>query len=750
MSAPSQHHSVIINPPPPEYIDITKNGCQTNQLEYLHRVVMKAIWNHDLSWPFQQPVDAAALNLPDYYSIINKPMDLSTIQKRLEHSYYKNAAECIEDFKTIFTNCYVYNKPEDDIVLMAREVEKVFIEKLAQMPPEEKLVVFNKQKKKRKKPEETQQSNPGTSNEQSTKQNQAENSKQSPVKTQVPEQVKLVPFSAAHLTTSMPAAVTKVKKGVKRKADTTTPTTSIFIASGESSATYHEVKPVKVCRGENEPHSPLKRDLMDSQSPETLKNVQLSKQLSYCNEIIEEMLSKKHAAYAWPFLKPISVAPCLLGEHQEMTQYPTDLGTIKKKIDNVEYTNIQELAADVRLMFKSYYQCLSSDHEIVAMARKLQDVFEMHFAKISHEHAASIPLPQTTSETAEAYSCESSSDESLSNDSDSEEERIVYLAKLQEQLQAVSRQLHAFTRACMSRLQKKKRNAKKEKNKKEKAKIKSLIEKKKNLNQKKKSKKNLCLNTQSKKTLQQVLLAHKSEDEDDAEPMSYDEIRQLSLDIHKLPEDKLEEVVRIIQSGEPSLGSSDSSELEIAFETLKVSTLKNLQKYVATCLRKRPRKQQAKKAIKTKEKLPSEKKRELQERPLDVTGQLNLNKNFQCNVTSVNLQLIYFKISRLSDSDSGSSTSSGSCSSDSSDSESGTETSKQTGARHDCPVPMKRPKRTPCNAVLPVQPSSLTSSLQNCGSFELHQSSPSVMQSLQPSQNRSLTSSKQINQSPSG
>lgn len=64
MSVPSQHRSIIINPPPPEYINNNSSGCQTNQLQYLQRVVMKAMWRHNFSWPFHQPVDAAALNLP--------------------------------------------------------------------------------------------------------------------------------------------------------------------------------------------------------------------------------------------------------------------------------------------------------------------------------------------------------------------------------------------------------------------------------------------------------------------------------------------------------------------------------------------------------------------------------------------------------------------------------------------------------------------------------------------------------------
>ena len=81
-----------------------------------------------------------------------------------------------------------------------------------------------------------------------------------------------------------------------------------------------------------------------------------------------------------------------------------------------------------------------------------------------------------------------------------------------------------------------------------------------------------------------------SEEEDNARPMSYDEKRQLSLDINKLPGDKLGRVVHIIQSREPSLRDSNPDEIEIDFETLKPSTLRELESYVASCLRKKPRK----------------------------------------------------------------------------------------------------------------------------------------------------------------
>uniref|UniRef100_A0A669QWW5 Bromodomain testis-specific protein n=1 Tax=Phasianus colchicus TaxID=9054 RepID=A0A669QWW5_PHACC len=646
------HHSLITNPPPPEYINSKNSGCQTNQLQYLQRVVMKAMWRHNFSWPFHQPVDAAALNLPDYYSIIKKPMDLSTIKKRLEHNYYTKAAECIDDFKTMFLNCYIYNKPGDDIVFMAQELEKVFMQKIAQMPPEE-ILIPDKGKRKEKLSEGND------------------------------FKATLPPLSAAQLTALMPAAIpiTKTKKGVKRKADTTTPTTSILTTSSESSATCNERKTVKTCKGENEcmiPKKILKKGLPDSQqSPGVLKKIQLSKQLKYCNEILKEMFSKKHSAYAWPFLKSADVVSFSLGEKKGITKYPADLGTIKKKMDNFEYRDIQEFATDVRLMFMNCYKHNSPDHEVVAMAKKLQDVFETHFAKIPDEPATSVLLPQHTREITKAYSSDSSSDASSEEKSseDFEKERTVYLAKLQEQLKAVHQQLRALTRASLPRLKKKKEKAKREKGKnKEKAKA-SLIQKKKDLKLKK-SKKKQSSNIQSKKTIQQVLLAHKSEDDDGAKPMTYDEKRQLSLNINKLPGDKLGKVVHIIQSREPSLRNSSPDEIEIDFETLKASTLRELEKYVATCLRKRPRKQHAKKTMKSKEQLLSERKQELEKRLVDVNGQLNPKKEDFKSESSAESSIRPSQLSESSSnssssSDSGSSTSSASSSSDSSDSESG-------------------------------------------------------------------------------
>lgn len=84
---------------------------------------------------------------------------------------------------------------------------------------------------------------------------------------------------------------------------------------------------------------------------------------------------------------------------------------------------------------------------------------------------------------------------------------------------------------------------------------------------------------------------------DRCKPMSYEEKRQLSLDINKLPGDKLGRVVHIIQSREPSLKNTNPDEIEIDFETLKPSTLRELEKYVWTSLRKKKKSQPGKREM---------------------------------------------------------------------------------------------------------------------------------------------------------
>ncbi|KAL8920094.1 MAG: hypothetical protein Q9208_006447 [Pyrenodesmia sp. 3 TL-2023] len=85
--------------------------------------IVKPKYKH-LTDPFAVPVDPIALNIPDYFKYIKKPMDLSTMKAKLESGQYENASEFDKDMRLIFFNCRTYNKPDHPICNLAGELEK--------------------------------------------------------------------------------------------------------------------------------------------------------------------------------------------------------------------------------------------------------------------------------------------------------------------------------------------------------------------------------------------------------------------------------------------------------------------------------------------------------------------------------------------------------------------------------------------------------------------------------------------------
>ncbi|XP_041914065.1 bromodomain testis-specific protein isoform X2 [Alosa sapidissima] len=721
------------NPPPPEYKNPKKPGRLTNQLQYLDKVVVRALWRHHFSWPFRFPVDAVRLQLPDYYTIIKKPMDLNTIKKRLENNYYWKAMECIEDFNSMFTNCYLYNRPGDDIVLMAQALEKHFLEKVADMPQEEtemSAVTTKAPGKGRKSLSGLVKQRP-----------------QSPVSEVVFQQtVTVIPPEALHTMPSTPLSAqlsAKIKKGVKRKADTTTPVGST-LPSCEPSPCVDEAKALKVIsrRGSGRPIKPPRKDLPDSpqQHHHGAKRAKLSERLKHCNTILKEMFAKKHYAYAWPFYKPVDVEGLCLHDYYDIVQQPMDMGTIKRKMDTREYTDALQFAADVRLMFSNCYKYNPPTHEVVAMAQRLQEVFESRFAKIPPEPVKSDlpvrPLSQKEKRPVKSPSSSESSDSSSDSDSSSEseedeEEREKRLANLQEQLKAVHEQLQLLTQVPLLK-PKKKEKSKDKKRKKEKEATKRKWDDTKGHKTKTKGQK------KGSKASRQKDAIELSEDEAPALPMSYEEKRRLSLDINKLPGDKLGKVVTIIKAREPALRDTNPEEIEIDFEMLKPSTLRMLEAFVQTCLRKRRKSSSQKQAAKPKgEKHDTKKEADKQNGGEELTKRTKAKNEAPSAVSEMG------QSSRLSDSSSSSSSSdsssSDSSSSDSSDSESEKKAKRKhhKTSAHKKKVKTKESKRAGLLKEGPVGEDPSQASLQTSGSSDLPPSAREV--SASTAESKSLT-----------
>ncbi|KAK1328961.1 hypothetical protein QTO34_011131 [Cnephaeus nilssonii] len=91
------------------------------------------LYCHELSIEFQEPVPAS---IPNYYKIIKKPMDLSTVKKKLQkkHSqHYQVPDDFVADVRLIFKNCERFNEADSEVAQAGKAVALYFEDKLTEI-----------------------------------------------------------------------------------------------------------------------------------------------------------------------------------------------------------------------------------------------------------------------------------------------------------------------------------------------------------------------------------------------------------------------------------------------------------------------------------------------------------------------------------------------------------------------------------------------------------------------------------------
>ena len=247
---------------------------------------LKTLKRHGDSGPFSMPVDPIALNIPDYFDKIKKPMDFSTIERKLNDMRYETPEDFIGDVKLVFENCFVYNPPGHLVHEMGRRLEKAFSAQLKRFPTE--LAI-----------------NPKPSSASSTG-----------------------PFSPQSARPHAVGVSEDRRKSGSRKTD----------------------------------------------------------DIKWCYQVHRELEKKQYYAFMFPFYQPVDPIALNIPTYFDIIKRPMDLSTMKRKLDNGQYTRAEEYEADFNLMVQNCFTFNRPGDDVYMMGQKAEELFKKKWrSRVTHE-----------------------------------------------------------------------------------------------------------------------------------------------------------------------------------------------------------------------------------------------------------------------------------------------------------------------------------------------------------------------------
>ncbi|ODM23212.1 hypothetical protein SI65_00801 [Aspergillus cristatus] len=290
---------------------------------------------------------------------------------------------------------------------------------------------------------------------------------------------------------------------------------------------------------------PPKRDLPYSTKP---KKKKFQWELRFCQEVLDELYKTKHYNYAMPFYYPVDPVALNIPTYHSIIKKPMDLGTMSNKLKAGEYENAKDFETDMRQIFKNCFKFNIPGDPTFMAGKTLEEVFNSKWAQKTRYLEAHEPQHEQQSLD--------SSDEDSDEDVEESDEDTEKLTLLQKQIAEMSRQVEAIT-------QKKKKTPPGSKK----------VGKSKSVG-KKDSKKSgsISIGKKDKKT-------SKSKPEKQRF-VTYHEKQLISNGISSLPDKKMQEALKIIQSNVPALKGTQETEIELDIDELPNDVLLMLLKFV--------------------------------------------------------------------------------------------------------------------------------------------------------------------------
>lgn len=398
------------------------------------------------------------------------------------------------------------------------------------------------------------------------------------------------PPTAAAAARSAPSLIKKKPPAAPAaSAASAAPVTAVAPATGGASAAKRSARPRK---------APVK--LGDATQRSSAAVQQLSEPMRKCHAIVSAL---ERAPGAHWFLTPVDPAAAGVLHYPTIVPNPMDLGTVKRRLEEQEYADVNAFASDVRRVFRNALTFnVLPDAPVHEAARDLHDKFEdalkslwkqlvaplvhsPHTASVNKAHTGGKgggkkrdPAADPTDDAASATGGKrpraaggktsgtgtkksagkgkkgprSDEDTGVLDGQHGAMVPVEHLYNMQQQM--------ASMQATIAALQKQAAQTE--------------VQVQMNMEMA------AAAPSAKSKAAQRKAALLKT-------PLTYEEKTQLSNDINSLPPEKLGHVVKIVQEHMSLTSQNNDDEIEIDIETLDTETLRHLQNYVKTSLKRR-------------------------------------------------------------------------------------------------------------------------------------------------------------------
>ncbi|KAJ3093128.1 hypothetical protein HK102_007967 [Quaeritorhiza haematococci] len=378
-------------------------GLSSNDRKRCMRV-LKRLQGTKSALPFLNPVDPIALNIPNYFDVIKHPMDLSTIQRKLEAGEYATPIDCYGDFRLMLNNCFQFN-PKGHPVVQEGEVLGQLLEKeweAAGLPPSSADDTKTQQRSKSKSitpPAADEGATPSSLRRSATPSSSVDRTTSITIQTML---TKLKSHHHAHFFLApvdgsiYPDYYVKIKNPI----DLSTMQSKLDVGAYKTvdefesdvkqlfanCYTYNAKKTLAYVNGQSLERffrkewktilqTPPKARVREFLNDSPYKDGRMS-EMAICKEI--HMLLVAHSM-SFPFLNPV---PRTVPNYHNIIKKPMDFGTIGKRLERGVYKGRDDFRNDYILVFNNARIFNPQGSDIYGMADILEREFESHWKRL--------------------------------------------------------------------------------------------------------------------------------------------------------------------------------------------------------------------------------------------------------------------------------------------------------------------------------------------------------------------------------